>query len=1072
MSVCTALGFAAAAVGLLALRADAPTRRRATLALAMAAALLVLGVANLAGQALELELIYAGLQLGMAAPTALAMVVLAGGMWSVRSAAWPRGNMSAERRIVLAGVLTLVGLGAVTGLAGFVALKEHAQALTSSALLRTLDADVQVLKEAAARARATSALLTRERSLMRLVDEALQRPGLAERQRLEEQMPDRLADGATALLEDSGGRRIATWGAAPSPDALAAPFEGGELVWDGAYKFREKTVRAAGTLTLDLPLPEIDKLFLQRVPFGDTAELRACVLRERTMHCFPQFQRPEVHRVGLHTGGPMQRATQGGHGLYAGPDYRGRSVISAHAPLSDAGLGVVLKQDSAEIFAPIAQRLAAFAPLLLGLCAIGALLLRMQVRPLAARLVRSQQRLHATLAHARDGIITVSADGTIRDANEAACQLFGRVAGEMVGHWVGMLVPSQPDALHATDPTAYVAALWKRAQAEGLLVIEAQRKNGSRFMLELGITSARDAGEPRLIGMMRDVSERLAVKEALRAEKERLRVTLHSIGDAVICTDTQACITYLNPVAEVLTGWRSDHALGRPAREVFRITDAQSGEPAPCPVDHVLSTGRVQGLPALTELIRRDGTRVAIEDSAAPILASDGRVGGVVVVFHDVTEARRLSAQISHQASHDALTDTYNRHEFERRLMVAAAAATPERLAALLFVDLDRFKIVNDSCGHVAGDELLKQVALRLKACLRADDTLARLGGDEFAVILDHCPRDAALRVADALRAAVAELQFVWGGKAFSLGASIGLVLSDGRRGMAEMLKAADSACYVAKEKGRNRVHQYEDSDEDVARRSRESDWLTRIERALEQQQFELHAQPIVAVRPDGPAVDRFELLVRLRDDDGRLVPPLAFIPAAERYGLMPRIDRWVIEQAFGLLREHGARRPALAWSINLSATSINEEGFLDHVREQIERHRIEPSRVTFEITEASAITNITQSGRAIRELKAMGCGFALDDFGCGMSSFSYLKHLPVDLVKIDGSFVKNMDQDAADREIVASIHRMARVMGMRTVAESVERDAVMACLREIGVDFAQGYAIGHPLPIAQALVA
>jgi EAL domain-containing protein (putative c-di-GMP-specific phosphodiesterase class I) len=186
----------------------------------------------------------------------------------------------------------------------------------------------------------------------------------------------------------------------------------------------------------------------------------------------------------------------------------------------------------------------------------------------------------------------------------------------------------------------------------------------------------------------------------------------------------------------------------------------------------------------------------------------------------------------------------------------------------------------------------------------------------------------------------------------------------------------------------------------------------------------------------------------------------------------MPRIDRWVIEQAFGLLREHAARRPALAWSINLSATSINEEGFLDHVREQIERHRIEPSRVTFEITETSAITNITQSGRAMRELKAMGCGFALDDFGCGMSSFSYLKHLPVDLVKIDGSFVKNMDQDAADREIVASIHRMARVMGMRTVAESVERDAVMACLREIGVDFAQGYAIGHPLPIAQALAA
>jgi diguanylate cyclase (GGDEF)-like protein/PAS domain S-box-containing protein len=1073
MSAATALGLAAAGAGFMALRSGAPTPARAMTALSMAAALLVLGLAGLVGQALGLDLFYARLHSGMAAHTALAMVVLACGMWLVHAAEAPRRRIRPEQRIVLAGVLTLVVLGTVAGLAGFVALKEHAQSLTSSVLVKAIEADVRMLKEGAARSRVALTMMGAERSLVALVDDVLEQPGATvPQQRLGQWLRDHLGNGASAQLEDSSGRVIAAWQSMPPPDALAAPFEGGELVWDGGYKFRHVMPGPAARLVVVQALPEIDRLFLQPVPFGRSAELRACMQRGQTMHCFPQHQWPQVRRVGLNNGGPMHRATRGEHGLYAGLDYRGRSVIAAHAPLSDTGLGLVLKQDSAEIFAPIAQRLAAFIPILVGLCAAGAWLLRQQVRPLAAQLVGSQQRLQTILGHVCDGIITVGADGTIQDVNRAACALFGHDAGEMLGRPVTMLLPPHPDALRAIDPAGYVAAMWARAQAEGLLLIEAQRKDASRFTLELGISSASDRGGPKLIGVMRDVSEPLALKEALQAEKERLRVTLHSIGDAVICTDMRACVSYLNPVAEQLTGWRNDEAAGRPAREVFRIIDAQTGQPSPCPVDLVLGTGRVQGLAALTELARRDGTRVAIEDSAAPIVAGEGRLAGVVVVFHDVTEARRLSAQISHQASHDALTDVYNRREFERRLMVAAAAATPERPAALLFVDLDRFKIVNDSCGHVAGDELLKQVALRLRSCLRADDTLARLGGDEFAMILANCPREAALRVAEALRGAVCELGFTWDGKAFSVGASIGVVHSDGRHSMADLLKAADSACYAAKERGRNRVHEYADSEEDAARRSGESNWVARIERALQEGQLELHAQRIAAVCTDGAAHDCFELLVRLREDDGRLVPPLAFIPAAERHGLMPRIDRWVIERAFALLGQHGAGRQALAWAINLSATSINQEGFLDHVRDQIERHHIEPSRVTFEITETSAMTSITQSGRAIRELKALGFGFAVDDFGSGIASFSHMKHLPVDLVKIDGSFVKNVDHDAADREIVASIHRMARVMGIRTVAKSVETDAVLACLRGIGVDYAQGYGIGRPLPIDQALAA
>ena len=579
----------------------------------------------------------------------------------------------------------------------------------------------------------------------------------------------------------------------------------------------------------------------------------------------------------------------------------------------------------------------------------------------------------------------------------------------------------------------------------------------------------------RMAGAITDVTDRRLAAAELFAEKERAQVTLASIADGVITTDTEGRVQYVNPVAEVLTGWATTSAHDLPLQAIVRMIDETSRSPAPSPIEMVLREGRNVEMAATVLLLRNDGSEVPIVQSAAPIRARSGEIIGVVLVLHDVSNERQYAAKLSYQASHDSLTGLINRAEFEQRLSLALkSAAQIGRHHAVMYLDLDQFKVVNDTCGHAAGDQLMRQVSTLLQRRLREGDTLARLGGDEFGVLLENCAPDNALRIADQLRQTVMDFHLTWEDRSFSVGVSIGVVnIKDGLFTIADVLSAADSACYVAKEKGRNRVQVYHAEDSELSLRQGEMEWIGRLQKALEEDRFVLYAQDIVEIKAPRGRVTHRELLLRMLDENGEIVMPMAFIPAAERYGLMPSIDRWVIRNALAIIsrqRVDGRHDLADICSINLSGASIGDEGILDFIRGQLAHFNVPCQSICFEITETAAIAKLDKATHFIQELRALGCLFSLDDFGAGMSSFAYLKHLPVDYLKIDGGFVKDMADDPIDRAMVEAINSVGHVMGKKTIAEFVDSDRVIAILREIGVDFAQGYGVAKPQPFGPRL--
>ena len=600
-------------------------------------------------------------------------------------------------------------------------------------------------------------------------------------------------------------------------------------------------------------------------------------------------------------------------------------------------------------------------------------------------------------------------------------------------------------------------------------------------------------GQPaRTLGIIWDVTARRNAEMLLAQQKELAEVTLGSIGDGVITTDAQGVVTYLNRVAQELTGWPVQLARGQEVEHVFRVVDESSRHPLENSAKRCLRLGHRVALSPRGALVARDGRDFPIQDSAAPIRSNDGKVLGAVLVFHDVSSERQLRHELSWQASHDMLTGLINRREFEARVATALTSARNDNARhALLFLDLDQFKIVNDTCGHVAGDKLLRQIANLLQSKMREADVLARLGGDELGVLLLNCPIDQAHLVADNLRVAVKDLRFVWGEQSFEIGVSIGLVVVDAdSKSLAEVLSAADRACYVAKEQGRNRVHFYQESDLVLAKRYGEMLWVVRLNDAFQQDRFRLYYQPIVSL-DDAVFDNHVEILIRMLDERGEIVLPGAFIPAAERYDLMGTMDRWVIESVFGHIgratdsandgasnktadgHADGHDGAAVAesaiyvnprsYSINLSGISLNDDQLLRFIADQFTRHTVAPEQICFEITETAAIGNLTKAKSFMQDVKSMGCKFALDDFGSGLSSFAYLKNLPVDYLKIDGSFVRDVATDPIIRAMVASINQVGHVMGIKTVAEFVETESILEHVQEIGIDYAQGYAVGRP---------
>ena len=440
---------------------------------------------------------------------------------------------------------------------------------------------------------------------------------------------------------------------------------------------------------------------------------------------------------------------------------------------------------------------------------------------------------------------------------------------------------------------------------------------------------------------------------------------------------------------------------------------------------------------------------------------------GTVVVFRDVSRERRLRRALSYQATHDALTGLLNRREFEHRLHAALAETRGEGTVehVLVYLDLDQFKVVNDTCGHPAGDRLLKQVTTLLQTRVRGTDTLARLGGDEFGILLQDCARPQAMRIADGLRQAIRDFRYEWEGQQIQIGASIGIVGIDrSSDSVAAVMSAVDVACYAAKDSGRNRVHVYES--DNMPARHKEMHWVSRLQRACDDGRLEIYFQPIVPIGTNIEPQPHYEIMLRMRDEQGALVQPIEFIPAAERYNMMPAIDRWVVHHVLRTVLAPGKVGEHATFALNLSGTTLSDSGFLEFLLGELSAIEIRPGSLCFEITETAAIASLSNVVYFMRELRDRGVQFALDDFGSGLSSFSYLKTLPVDFVKIDGQFVENVHRDPVDRSMVEAICQVARAMGIRTIAERVERPEALEVLAEIGVDFAQGFLIASPQPI------
>ncbi|HEC13683.1 MAG TPA: PAS domain S-box protein [Acidiferrobacteraceae bacterium] len=598
-------------------------------------------------------------------------------------------------------------------------------------------------------------------------------------------------------------------------------------------------------------------------------------------------------------------------------------------------------------------------------------------------------------------------------------------------------------------------------------------KSGLIRWMDISVLLLAWEDRPATLNVMRDITAHKTAQEALFDEKERAHVTLESIGDGVITTNAKGRIEYLNPVAEQLTGWQSSQARGLQLVDVFHIIDETTRAPVDSPTNTVLQQGQKVVAPGHTALVRADKSESSIEYAASPIRQRDGAITGTVVVFRDVTKMRGLARQLSYQASHDSLTGLINRREFETRLDHALTSAkTEDKHHALCYLDLDQFKIVNDTCGHSAGDELLKQLAALLQTRVRDVDTLARLGGDEFGILLEGCPLDKARQIGDSLRCIVKDFRFVWEDKSFEVGCSVGLVpITSHTESLSDLLRAADAACYVAKDLGRNRVYAYKPDDEELARRHGEMQWITRLNAALDSDKFELYYQPIVSLSTDGSGEKRGEILLRMHGK--QLIPPMAFIPAAERYGMMPTIDRWIIKKVFTSFNEAPAKRQKEinCLSINLSGQSLSDEGFLNFVLEKLDESAILPHQLCFEITETAAIANPQGAVKFIGHLRDCGCHFALDDFGSGLSSFAYLKDMHVDFLKIDGYFIRDIIDDPIDLAMVESINHIGHVMGIKTVAEFVESESIVNKLKELGVDYAQGYHIARPRPLSKSLL-
>ncbi len=678
-------------------------------------------------------------------------------------------------------------------------------------------------------------------------------------------------------------------------------------------------------------------------------------------------------------------------------------------------------------------------------------------------------RIHEAVVVHRDSIL---------HANRQFAALVGVERAELVGRRLSELVPPEYTELVSENIRRRLAGEPAAERYE----IEMVGTQGQISRLEITSAVIDYEGEPALLVTGVEIiptqtvpALKLLPSEAAAAASASPAhlYALDSLAEAVIATDLEGRIIYLNAATERLTGTTGANAIGRTLDEIVGLVDETERRVLNDPVKQALSSGAPVNLSRRALLVARaNESEHSIELSASPIRNGSNEVTGAVVLMHDVTELRGLARQMSYQAAHDALTGLVNRREFERRLEEAIASGhRGDGHHVLCYLDLDHFKVVNDTSGHLAGDNMLREVAKLLRDALRDSDTVARLGGDEFGLLLIGCPLEKARQIADDVCRAVGEYRFVWKDKIFNIGVSVGLVeISRESGSLEELLAAADSACYVAKKQGTGQVVVYSARDEAHARHTGEIQWLQKLQGALKENRFQLYFQtiaPAFGVEGGGPAM---ELLVRMRDEAGNEMHPVDFIRAAERYRLMGLVDRWVVQTALAALGR-GAIQVASDCSvaINISGQTLADAQFPEFVVEVLDSTGANPAQVCFEIAESAVIANMDHARRFIGVLHGMGCQFALDDFGSGMGSFSSLKTLPIDFLKIDGSFTRNLSRDSVNQAMVTAMIKLARTMNFKVIAEQLEDGAALDAARRMGVDYVQGYAVSKPQPLALA---
>lgn len=675
------------------------------------------------------------------------------------------------------------------------------------------------------------------------------------------------------------------------------------------------------------------------------------------------------------------------------------------------------------------------------------------------QLTDSEERLRTLFEHSMDPCVISDLDGRYIDANSAMLKTFAYSAKQLGEINISTLVSDNTKVQNAFKGMRNALLDTGSASFQGLFV----KHSGECFPGKVN-SSLLTVGNKKVVqSILHDLTK------AHQTEDELIKLSraMDASASIVIITDLQGSIEYINPKFSQVTGYSRAEVIGKNPRLL------SSGETSDT-IYQDLWTTIAAGKEWRGELHNRTKTNTYYwcRNSVSAVKNQLGEISHYISVQEDITNEYQLSEQLNHQACHDALTGLINRPEFERRTKrLLATVLTDDSKHALCFMDLDQFKVVNDTCGHMAGDELLRQLGCALQRSVRQSDTLARLGGDEFAVLIEDCPLTHAERVANDLQKTIQDFHFSWQGHTFRVSASIGLVaINETTSDLSELMARADSACYMAKDQGRNRIHVYHPEDRELAQRQGEMKWVARIHRAIAENRFCLYAQ---AIEPLANSTgNHYEILIRLRGNEGEIIPPGAFLPAAERYNIITQLDRWVIEECCQLLLAHPAFLERINFiSINLSGQSLTDESFLDFVIEQLQQPDIDCDKICFEITETAAIANLTRAMKFISTLKGLGCKFALDDFGSGLSSFAYLKNLPVDYLKIDGMFVKGLVNDPIDHAMVKSINEIGQIMGMKTIAEFVESDEIKGMLREIGVNYVQGYGIGKPLPFESLLL-